>query len=347
MQKGKTKMKTLGVSMIVKNESGCIEACLESIKDADEIVIVDTGSDDATVEICKKYTDKVYTDYLWQDDFAEARNVSLSRCTTDFVLIIDADEVLNCSVVGIKHILNNFMTKSVEGHVFRYMGMMFTVKTQVETVESIRVIRRDESVKWVSAVHNMLTIDGDNDKLRKLCYKSNFEINSGYSPAHFIDPDRSLRILTKQLEVDPTNTRYMYYIAREYISRRMNPLIKDDNTAIDALLDNIIYWLEKHESLTFNTLWTNELADGLYCLALAYFEKVITTKDVNWWYKGVVTAMKSFMVLPSYKAPAKLLSDAMMRFPTGDKYPAASQFWSMVSEKANNMGVMQVRDVKN
>jgi hypothetical protein len=57
--------------------------------------------------------------------------------------------------------------------------------------------------------------------------------------------------------------------------------------------------------------------------------------------------MKSFMVLPSYKAPAKLLSDAMLKFPTGDKYPAASQFWAMVSEKANNIGVMQVRDVKN
>lgn len=47
-------MKSIGVSMIVKNESEMIQACLESVKGADEIVIVDTGSDDNTVELCKQ-----------------------------------------------------------------------------------------------------------------------------------------------------------------------------------------------------------------------------------------------------------------------------------------------------
>lgn len=334
-------MKTIGASLIVKNESGCVETCLKSIQGLDEIVILDTGSEDDTVRICKRYG-KVYTDYVWNDDFAEARNKSLEQCTTDFVLIIDADEILDCSIEALR-LMVKFMTKDIEGRIIKYMAMMFSVNTQAEIVESIRIIRRDPAIRWEGAVHNVLTLDGSNDKLRALCYKSKLQITSNYSPAHFIDPDRSLRILTKQLEKDPLNTRYMYYIAREYISRRMNPENKDQ---IDELLNKIIYWLEKHESLTFTTLWTNELADGLYCLSLAYFEKVITTKDLSWWYKGVIAAMKSFMILPSYKAPAQLLSDAMMRFPTGDKYPAASQFWGMIANQANNAGVMQIRDFK-
>jgi len=343
-------MKTLGVSMIVKNESEMIEACLDSVKGADEIVIVDTGSEDKTIELCRKYTDKVYTDYKWNDDFAEARNYSLSKCTTDYVLIVDADEVLQCSIEGIRQMFK-FMTKQVEGHDLKYMGMIFIIKTQVETVESIRVIRREPSIRWESAVHNMLTLNGSNPALKNACYKTKFEIKSGYSPSHFLDPERSLRILQKQLDLDGSNTRYMYYIAREYISRRMqygNPdQFPENKQNVDECLDKIIYWLEKHEAIAFNMEWTNELADALYCLSLAYFEKVMVTKDISWWYKGITTAIKAFLVLPSYKAVAQLLSDAMMQLPGHNKYPAASKFWGAVAAQCNNAGVAQIREIKN
>ncbi len=335
--------KTLGASLIVKNEAESIETCLNSLKGIDEIVICDTGSDDDTVAICKKYTDKVFTDYTWQDDFSEARNVSLSHCTTDYVLIIDADEVLACSIEGIKHVLNSFMTKEVEGHILKYQGMLFSVKTQAEVVESIRIVRNDPAIKWEGAVHNVLTYNGSNDDLRLMCYKSQFNIDSGYSPSHFKDPDRSLRILTKQLELDPTNLRYQYYMAREYISRRMAPA---NNDKIEEYLDQIIFWLEEYELQAFYLDWTNEFADSMYLLALAYFEKVITTKDVRWWHKGITAALKSFLVLPSYSAPAKLLSDAMLQIPGTKgmvKYQAAHDFWEFVASKCSNSGVMQIR----
>lgn len=335
--------KTLGASLIVKNESESIEACLESIKGVDEIIIVDTGSDDDTVAICNKHTDKVFTDYTWADNFAEARNVSLSHCTTDYILIIDADEVLDCSIEGIRHVLNSYMTKDIEGHILKYQGMLFSVKTQAETVESIRIIRNDPAIRWEGAVHNILTYNSSNDDLRLMCYKSQFKIDSGYSPSHFKDPDRSLRILTKQLEINPHNLRYQYYMAREYISRRMDPA---NNDKVDEYLNQIIFWLEKYDAEGFKLDWTNELADALYLLALAYFEKVIITKDVSWWHKGIVTTLKSFLILPSYSAPAKLLSDAMLQIPGTKgivKYQAAHDFWEFVASKCSNSGVMQIR----
>ena len=66
--------------------------CLDSVKDADEIIICDTGSTDNTIEIAKKYTDKVYTDFTWCDDFSAARNHAKEKATGDYILSIDADE---------------------------------------------------------------------------------------------------------------------------------------------------------------------------------------------------------------------------------------------------------------
>ena len=85
---------TLSVAMIVKDEEKYLKQCLDSIKDvADEIVIVDTGSTDGTVEIAKTYTDKVFF-HPWEDDFSKARNHSLFYCNCEWILQIDADEEL-------------------------------------------------------------------------------------------------------------------------------------------------------------------------------------------------------------------------------------------------------------
>ena len=84
----------ISISMIVKNESKTLQSTLESIKNiADEIIIVDTGSTDNTIEIAKNYTDKIY--HLdWANDFSFARNYSLDKCVGNWVMYIDADEVL-------------------------------------------------------------------------------------------------------------------------------------------------------------------------------------------------------------------------------------------------------------
>lgn len=65
-------MATFSLCMIVKNEQNVLARCLDSMADLmDEIIIVDTGSQDTTKEIAAKYTDKIY-DFAWIDDFAAA-----------------------------------------------------------------------------------------------------------------------------------------------------------------------------------------------------------------------------------------------------------------------------------
>ena len=87
-------MISISLCMIVKNEELVLGRCLDSVKNLmDEIIIVDTGSTDKTKEIASLYTNKIY-DFPWINDFAAARNFSFSKATKDYIMWLDADDVL-------------------------------------------------------------------------------------------------------------------------------------------------------------------------------------------------------------------------------------------------------------
>lgn len=84
----------ISACLIVRNEAANLDRCLASLRGVvDEIVVVDTGSDDASVEIARRH-DAVIGRFAWCDDFAAARNASLELATGDWILCIDADEEL-------------------------------------------------------------------------------------------------------------------------------------------------------------------------------------------------------------------------------------------------------------
>ena len=226
----------ISASMIVKNEEACLEKCLESIKGLDEIVILDTGSTDKTCEIARKYTNKVYeNEYKWNDDFAEARNLSKSKCTGDWMLTIDADEWLEKGgVEKIREAVSSNNKNSVDFRVVSSDG-----KT---THYQPRLYRNTKDIFWKGAIHNYLNIVEGNRKDIKITY--------GYSPTHKDDPNRALRILQKIVNEKPDSVREVFYLAREYSYR------SDWTTAL--------YWLK-----TYVTRWTwaPELAEAYLLMA--------------------------------------------------------------------------------
>ena len=187
----------LSVVMIVKNEEAMLAECLESVKDADEIIIVDTGSIDRTKEIAAQFTDKIH-DFEWCDDFAKARNFALSKAAGDWVLSIDADEVLESG--GIEKMRNALFTAKPA------IGIRMTTASNSYHVP--RLFRNIPSVHWQGRIHETINTR-DYEKLDvSMTYRS--------SPAHALDPQRNIRILEKAHQDEPGNTRAMFYLAREY-----------------------------------------------------------------------------------------------------------------------------------
>lgn len=82
---------TLSVVLITKNEAENLEACMHSVSWADEIVLLDSGSTDGTLEIARRFTDKIYVDALWQG-FGLQRQKAQEKANGDWILFVDADE---------------------------------------------------------------------------------------------------------------------------------------------------------------------------------------------------------------------------------------------------------------
>ncbi len=102
--------------MIVKNEEQFLRQCLESVKDlVDEMIIVDTGSKDKTVQIAKEFKAKVFN-FKWNGDFSAARNFSLKKATKDWILVLDADETISSNDVRMIRYLAN--AKEIDGFFF-------------------------------------------------------------------------------------------------------------------------------------------------------------------------------------------------------------------------------------
>jgi len=200
-------MKTISAVLIVKNEEVMLARCLESVKEADEIIVVDTGSIDKTVEIAKKYTDKVFTDFKWCDDFAKARNYAKSKATGDFILSIDADEYCH-DFSKVREAANTIDADAI--NVRMVMGRV----TPPSFFYFSRLFKNKPEVYWIGAIHNCLNVGGTRD--------SEIEITYEYSPAHALDPDRALRILEKEVKERGNDApREMYYLGREYWYKRM------------------------------------------------------------------------------------------------------------------------------
>lgn len=101
-------MPSITLSMIVKNEEHFLRGCLESIENiVDEIVIVDTGSTDKTLDIAREFNAKIFH-FEWVNDFSAARNFALQKSTGDWILYLDADERLSeKSIAAVKKIIQS------------------------------------------------------------------------------------------------------------------------------------------------------------------------------------------------------------------------------------------------
>lgn len=153
-------MISISLCMIVKNEEKVLARCLDSIKDlVDEIIIVDTGSSDATKEIAGKYTDKIY-DFEWIDDFAAARNASFSYATKDYIYVADADEVLDEENRKKFRLLKEAMLPEIDIVQMYYRNQLDNGTAYNFDMEyRPKLYKRLRTFQWIEPVHEMVMLE--------------------------------------------------------------------------------------------------------------------------------------------------------------------------------------------
>ncbi len=152
-------MSAISLSMIVKNEEKSLERCLRSVEGIpDEIIIIDTGSEDNTKAIARNFTSQVF-DFEWVDDFSAARNYSFERAAMDYILWLDADDVLLPEERTKFLTLKNTLAPNVDAVSMIYHTAFDSENNVTQSNRRLRLVRRSKNFTWSGIVHEDLTTD--------------------------------------------------------------------------------------------------------------------------------------------------------------------------------------------
>ena len=279
---------TISACMIVKNEEKFLDNCLKSIKNvADEIIVVDTGSQDRTVEIARKYTDKIYF-HPWKDNFSEARNHYLNYATGDWIFQIDADEELVQEDIPV--LLKAIEDDDIDAIMVQVASRFHKGKSEaVHSVE--RIFRNNGVIHYEGRVHNRVVgiTSAKVYPIRLIHY--GYDLDKEKSKEKI---ERTVSLLKMDLKDDPGNPITYHYLSCSYMGQGMfQKALEASLTAIrlaDSKNDNnLIYlWsrynaamchyklkkLNKAEEMALSALEkSSKHIDSHFILILVYFDQ--------------------------------------------------------------------------
>lgn len=222
-----TRTLSLALAMIVKDEEAMLADCLSSVQGlAGQLVVVDTGSTDKTAEIARSAGAQV-VDFPWCDDFSAARNAALAHITSDWVLMLDADERLGPGAAaaireaiasdsldcGFLPLLNASRLDALPADVLSGAAL------RGEPTLLPRLFRRSPELRWEGIVHESVGAWIEQGPQR--CARVNAPIiHLGNVESFRVDQgksERNLRLLRKQVELQPDSPPARAYLARELI----------------------------------------------------------------------------------------------------------------------------------
>lgn len=162
-------MAKLSVVVVTRNEENNIGQCLDSVRWADEIIVVDSQSTDRTVEIASRYTDRVFVISRDRLDANINKNFGLERATGDWVLFLDADEIVPPETKAeIRRILQDDGA-GCDGYLVRrknmFIGRWLRHGGAWSYAENIELVRRGKGY-WPLGMHQTLRVDGSIGKLK-------------------------------------------------------------------------------------------------------------------------------------------------------------------------------------
>ena len=289
-------MSTISLCMIVKDEEKVIERCLNTVVDiVDEIIIVDTGSQDSTKEKVKKYKADIY-DFTWKDDFAEARNFAFSKARMDYILWLDADDVLEKEDQEKLKLLKESLNNTVD-----VISMMYVLSTDennnpVVSLRRNRMVKRKNNYKWIGKVHEYLEVYGN-------------ILSADIAVRHLKDKeytDRNLKIFRKMaLENEEFSPRDLFYYGNELYDNKYyleaikayedfiatkKGWIEDVKQALIKISEcyGFIGYKDKEEEYLFKGLQYDIPSSDLCCrIAYTFYEKE-KYEIAAFWYENAI-----------------------------------------------------------
>ncbi|WP_176551144.1 TPR domain-containing glycosyltransferase [Bacillus sp. AFS040349] len=224
--------KFISLCMIVKNEETVIERCLSSVAQlVDEIVVVDTGSTDKTKELVSKYTTNIY-DFEWIDDFSAARNFAASKATSEWILVLDADEYVDEEnfkrfISDIKE--DNYKYDAYNAKILNFSGDFGEVLVQNY---HDRIYKNNGDISYFRKIHEQFKHNNGLDIKFK---NSNLIIfHSGYLKHTVNEKDKSNRnkkLIDIEMQSNNKNAFDYFNLGNEYSS------IGDVNKALESYIE--------------------------------------------------------------------------------------------------------------
>ena len=237
------------VYAIAKNEEKFVDRWFNSVKEADYIYVLDTGSTDNTVDKLKELGVVVNQKIIdpWRFDVARNEALKMVKDDVDICVSIDLDEVL---LLGWKDELGKIWDENVTRLHYTYNWSLDDNNRPIISFYSDKIHKRN-CYEWIHPVHEVLNYIGDSKEIIKTT--NNITIN------HFPDKNKSrsgyLPLLELSVEENPTDDRNMHYLGREYM------FYERWNDCIDTLI--------KHLNLKTAT-WKDERSASMRFIARSY-----------------------------------------------------------------------------
>lgn len=209
----------ISACLIVKNEAANISNCLSNIhKIVQQIIVVDTGSTDNTVELATTYGVEIYH-YEWNDDFSAAKNFALDKAKGDWIIFLDADEYFSDQSLGnIRSVIQTYGGEC-DGFMTQMVNIDIDQKNMVlDEFYTTRIFRNDKNMRYVGKIHEQIqNLSGRKNAWYKIEPHKIKLYHTGYS-SHVIQQKcaRNLELLKEEFKKNPENLDLYRYLADAY-----------------------------------------------------------------------------------------------------------------------------------
>lgn len=241
--------------VICKNEEKNIKEWIKNVEQfADEIIVVDTGSVDNTVEIAKKMAVRLFH-YEWNDDFSSAKNYALDKAKGDWIVFTDADELFYNPERVRGFILNMSLQDNMDAAMIPLVNVDESCNfTEGYRFNAIRIFKRSNDIRYFGKIHESLSkvyAEGDSGSLNIINAGEELLIrHTGYSKDKINEKlSRNLRMLEKDIEINGMKQQYNFYLAECYFGMEKYKLaLKYSFLAMDSCMqpigqENNMYWI--------------------------------------------------------------------------------------------------------